>query len=120
LLILCFFLIFPLFAQEEEVVMDEAATEAAIPEETQTQDADAEESGAAEPEKKRNWFLRLFDDVRRPIIKTDNLIFGQPEFLNFDFGFDIGYDDVFWVGLGLKADYTAGPFSYQSHQGSYI
>ena len=92
--------------------MDEAATEAAIPEETQTQDADAEESGAAEPEKKRNWFLRLFDDVRRPIIKTDNLIFGQPEFLNFDFGFDIGYDDVFWVGLGLKADYTAGPFSF--------
>lgn len=68
------------------------------------------ETEEAETDRKVNKFLRLFDDERRPIIKTDNLAFGQPEYLNFDFGFDIGFNKVFWVDLGLKMDYTIGPF----------
>ena len=58
-----------------------------------------------------NWFLRLFSETRRPVIKTDNLIFGMPEFLDFDFGFDLGYNDAFWFGMGMRGDYTAGPIN---------
>ena len=56
-----------------------------------------------------NKFLRLFEDERRPIFKTDNLIFGNPEYLDFTFGFDTGFIDVFWVDLSLRLDYRAGP-----------
>ena len=112
MLVFGLFLVFPLFAQEAEKLPEETNSELAIQEEAYSEEPYIGETIPEEPEKKLNWFLRLFEDTRRPIIKTDNLIFGVPEYLNFSFGFDIGYDDVFWIGLGLKLDYTAGPFSF--------
>jgi hypothetical protein len=47
---------------------------------------------------------------RRPRIPNDNLIFGQPEFLDLGAGLDAGYEESFWLGMDLTMDYTAGPF----------
>ena len=54
--------------------------------------------------------LRFLNKERKPIIQNDNLIFGLPEFLDFGVGLETGYEDVFWLGLNLSGDYTAGPF----------
>lgn len=48
--------------------------------------------------------------IRKPLIKTDNMILGQPEYLDFDVDFKLGYEDKFWLGLGFRLDYTGGPF----------
>ena len=98
-IILCF-LTFPIAAQteSEQAIEPEEAIEA-------DQITEAEETADME----ENKFLRLFNGERRPIIRTNNMILGLPEFLDFDYGFDIGYKDTFWLGLGLKMNYTAGP-----------
>ena len=103
--VLSVFMAFPIFAQTGGTAPAENEINLPVDGEVNSGEGEAEESGL-----KENWFLRLFSDTRRPLIASDNLIFGVPEYLNFDFGFDIGYDDVFWIGLGLKLDYTAGPF----------
>ncbi|MDR1144180.1 MAG: hypothetical protein LBK77_08210, partial [Spirochaetaceae bacterium] len=48
---------------------------------------------------------------RKPLIPNDNLIFGQPEFLDIDMGLDAGFERGFWIGAGLKLNYTGGPFT---------
>jgi hypothetical protein len=48
---------------------------------------------------------------RRPLIPNDNLIFGQPELLDFDMGADAGFDDGLCGGVNLRMNYTGGPFS---------
>ncbi|MCL2805227.1 MAG: hypothetical protein FWD26_04735 [Treponema sp.] len=48
---------------------------------------------------------------RRPLIKTDNSFLGLPEYMNFQGGIDGGYDDVLWIGAGLRIDYSLGPFA---------
>jgi hypothetical protein len=50
------------------------------------------------------------DWQRKPLIPNDNLIFGQPEFLDFDMGLDAGYDGGLWGGVGVRMNYTGGPF----------
>ncbi|MDR2049614.1 MAG: hypothetical protein LBP69_09195 [Treponema sp.] len=50
------------------------------------------------------------DWQRKPLIPNDNLIFGQPEFLDFDMGLDAGYDDGLWLGANVRMDYRGGPF----------
>jgi len=72
--------------------------------------------GAQEEEPKRgiDKFLGLFDDERKSIIPNDNLLFGMPQYLDFSFGFDTGFNKVFWVGMGLELDYIAGPFHLTS------
>ncbi|MDR2072611.1 MAG: hypothetical protein LBP60_04160 [Spirochaetaceae bacterium] len=47
---------------------------------------------------------------RKPLISNDNLIFGQPEFLDLGIGMDAGYEKSFWLGMDLLMNYTAGPF----------
>ncbi|MDR1307796.1 MAG: hypothetical protein LBK74_09515 [Treponema sp.] len=51
------------------------------------------------------------DYERKPLIPNDNFIFGQPEFLDIDMGLDAGFERGFWMGLGLKFNYTGGPFT---------
>ena len=51
------------------------------------------------------------DEERNPIIKTDTSIFGLSEQLDISAGFDVGFSDVFWQNLGVRMDYTAGPFT---------
>ncbi|MDR1506957.1 MAG: hypothetical protein LBI67_07620 [Treponema sp.] len=48
---------------------------------------------------------------RKPLIPNDNLIFGQPEFLDFDLGMEAGYNDGVWGGVGVRMDYRGGPLS---------
>ena len=69
----------------------------------------ADEWGEAVYRDRKSPFAFLFRE-RKPLIPSDNLVFGLPEFLDFSIGFDLGYDDVFWFGMGVRLDYTAGPF----------
>ena len=105
-IILCLFAL-PLTAQTEEQIIEPEETIETVQTTESERITEAEEP--VESGRTENRFLRLFDGERRPIIKTNNLIFGLPEFLDFDYGFDIGYEDTFWLALGLKMDYTAGP-----------
>ena len=100
-------MVFPVYAQTAvlEETPDLDKTDEISHEET-------EEISKEETEVAKSKFLRLFSEERRPLVASDNLIFGFPEFLNFNFGFDLGFDEVFWIGLGFKGDYTAGPFSF--------
>ena len=54
--------------------------------------------------------LRFLNKDRKPIIPNDNLIFGLPEFLDLGVGLETGYDEVYWLGLDLSMNYSAGPF----------
>jgi hypothetical protein len=50
------------------------------------------------------------DWVRKPLIPNDNLMFGQPDFLDISMGLRLGYDEGFLGGLNARMDYSAGPF----------
>ena len=102
----------PLFAQTiEDPTLDENQ---AIDSGQVINAEDIIEEDTEAPVKKENFFRRLFGETRRPIIKTDNLIFGLPQFLNVGLGVELGYKDAFWAGAGFMLDYTAGPLKLVS------
>ena len=115
LILLCLFVVFPLFAQGEETNPEEINLQETNSDETNLGEtapaptAERAEAPSEETGRSENRFLRLFSDTRRPLIPSDNLVFGLPEKLDFAFGFDLGYEDATWFGMGIRVDYSAGP-----------
>ena len=129
MIVFCLFMAFPLCAQQEENAAHEIELLDIERQEAETQDiAQAIEPQAIEPqvagpEEAENEFIaaevekikptgvcRLLSKDRWPLIETDNLIFGYPEFFDVGFGFDLGFNKVFYIDLGMRMDYTGGPF----------
>jgi len=52
----------------------------------------------------------FFNEDRKPVISGDNTIFGVPQNLDLGISLFTGFDDVFWMSLGFRLDYAAGPF----------